>query len=98
MKGYIKVKLKTGYFAKTEYSLRIGKDGLCFVPLRGEGEKIVIAAADIKNVTLNEPKLKMEMQAAGGLYVVDIADTAGFQKTLQALKENIAAKIVCEMN
>ena len=98
MKNNVKVKLKTGFFAKTEYGLRIGKEGLCFTPPRGGGEKIVIEAADIKNVTLNEPRLRMDIQAAGGLYEVTINDGAGFQTTLKALKENIDAKIVCEIN
>jgi hypothetical protein len=97
MKDYVKVKLKTGFFAKTEYRLRIRKEGLCFAPPKG-GEKIVIEAAEIKSVTLHEPGLKMEILASDGLYEADINDYVDFRKMLQTLKENIDIKIVHEFN
>jgi len=98
MKDSIKVKLKTGFFAKTEYILRIGKNGLCFSPFRSGGEKFVISAAEKTSVTLAGPKLKMEILVAGRLYVADISNDADFQKTMKILKENIDAKIVMELN
>jgi len=94
----VKVQVRTGFFEKTAYGLRIGNDGLYFTPLGKGGKNIVIAAADIKNITLNEPKRKMEIQAADGLYEAVLRDETDFQKTLNALRENITAKIVCELN
>jgi len=93
----INVKIQTGFFERTDFKLKITADSLTFKPTAKDRSDISISAARVKFVTFYERKLKMEIQA-DVLTDVYFANESDMLEAMKAMKENIAAKIICEIN
>lgn len=92
------VRLKTGFFEKTAYRLRLGANGLILIPDKGESaERIVIDRKDIRSVTMTERKHpELEIQTRGAVYVGIIEGGCSFGEAVSYLNENLNVKITCE--
>jgi len=93
----INAKIQTGFFERTDFKLKITSEGLTFTPTAKDGAEISIPAASVKSVTFYETKLKMEIQA-DVLTFAYYANESDWLEAMNAMKENIAAKIICEIN
>ena len=97
MKTTIKVKIQTGFFERTDFKLKITAEGLTFKSTAKDRGEITISAASVKSVTFYERKLKMEIYA-DVLTDAYFANESDLLDAMKAMKENIAAKIICEIN
>ena len=97
MKTTINVKIQTGFFKRTDFKLKVTAKSLTFKPTAKDRSEISISAASVKSVTFYEKKLKMEIQAAV-LTDAYFANESDWLAAMKAMKENIAAKIICEIN
>ena len=93
----INVKIQTGFFERTDFNLKITAESLTFKPIAKDRACISISAASVKSVTLYEMKLKMEIHA-DVFTDVYFANESDWLDAMKAMKENIAAKIICEIN
>jgi len=97
VKTTINVKLQTGFFERTDFKLKITAEGLAFKPTAKDRVEISLSAANVKSVTFYEMKRKMEIQS-DVLTDVYFASESDWLDAMKAMKENIAAKIICEIN
>ena len=97
MNKAISVKIQTGFFERTDFKLIITEEGLTFKPTAKARACISISAASVKSVTFYETKLKTEIHA-DVFTDVYFANESDWLDAMKAMKENIAAKIICEMN
>ena len=97
MKSGVNVKVRTGYFERMNFKIKIGVDGFTFTPAAKGGTAISIPTASIRSVTFQEVRLKMEIQA-DDLTETYFSDTGDWFDAIKELKEKLGAKIVCEMN
>jgi len=97
VKTTINVKILTGFFERTDFKLKITAEGLIFKPITKGRADISISAASVKSVTFYETKLKMETQA-DVLTDAYFANESDWLEAMSAVKENITAKIICEIN
>ena len=97
MKTAINVKIQTGFFERTDFKLKVTAEGLSFQPTAKDRAEISISAQSVKSVTFYELKQKMEIQT-DVLTDVYFANESDWLEAMKAMKENIAAKIICEMN
>jgi len=97
MRPCVKVKLKTGFFEKTDFKLKITPEGLAFKSVSKGGSEIFISAASIESVAFFELNLKMEVSAVGltDAYFASESDWLGAMKEL---KEKSDVKVICEIN
>ena len=91
------VKLQTGFFERTPYTLNAKAEGLVFKPSAKNGAAVPIPAAGIKSIVFYEANRKMEIQT-NELTEAYFANDADWFEAMMALKETLGMKIVCEMN
>jgi len=91
------VKIQTGFFERTGFKLKITSENLTFKPTTKDRACISISAASVRSVTFYEMKLKMEIQA-DVLTDAYFSNESDWLDAMNAVKENIAAKIICEIN
>ena len=97
MKAGVNVKVQTGYFERTDFKMKAGTEGFTFTPAAKGGAAISISAENIKSVTFQEVRLKMEIQA-NDLTETYFTNAGDWFDTMKVLKEKLGAKVVCEMN
>ena len=97
MKPFVKVKLQTGFFERTDFKLKIAPGGLVFKPVSKGGSEIFISAASIELVAFFESNLKMEV-AAAGLTDAYFASESDWLGAMKEIKEKPGVKVICEIN
>ena len=97
MKTTINVKIQTGFFERTDFKLKITAEGLTFKPAAKDRADISLSAASVKSVTFYETKLKMEIQS-NILTDAYFSNESDWLDAMKAMKENVSAKIICEIN
>jgi len=97
MRKNVNVRVQTGFFKRTDFKLKAAAEGLTFIPSAKGGDKITIPAANIKDVTFYEAKLKMEIQA-DILTDAYFASADDLHNAMNELKEELSVKIVCVFN
>jgi len=93
----VTVKLQTGFFERTDFELIIKAEGLTFMPVDKDNNKISIPAGSIKEITFYEAKLKMEIQTKD-LTDAYFANESDWFDAMKAIKDTIGIKIFCELN
>jgi len=93
----INVKIQTGFFERTDFKLKITAESLALKPTAKDRDEISISAASVKSVTFYGMKLKMEIQT-DVLTDAYFANESDWLDAMKAMKEKIAAKIICEIN
>ncbi len=91
-------RLKTGFFEKTPYRLKVVEKALHLVPVHADGaERIVLAQEDILSITLTERKApELEIQTQNMLYSGIFEANVSVVEAIGQLKERLNTKFICE--
>lgn len=93
----VEFRLKTGFFETKKLALRICRGKLILLPAEGEGQAIVIPEQEIRAIRLtNERFFEVEIQTQDNTYQGIVHNQAESEMLLQALKEKIKKRIICE--
>jgi len=93
----VNVKIQTGFFQRTDFTMVIATQGLVFKPNGKGGKTISIPASSIKSVTFYAMKHKMEIQT-DVLIDAYFSSESDWLNVMKALQERTGVKITCEMN
>ena len=91
-------RIKTGFFEKKPYHLKVEEGSLSLIPLQGSGEgMIVLSEGDILSVTLTEGRLsELGIQTQNELYSGILEERYTFAEVINYLKEHLNINIICE--
>ena len=97
MKPCVRVKLRTGFFQRTDFKLKIAPEGLAFKSVSKDGGDVFISVESIKSVTFFGSNLRMEV-STDTLTDAYFMNESDWLRSMTALKEKLGVKVICEFS
>ena len=96
MRDSITVKLQTGFFERSTYEMHVSASSLYFAPTSKVCKALSIPVSGIESVTFNEKRLTFEIETKG-MTEVYLANKGDWLDAMNAFRESLDTRIICEM-